>query len=431
MTGKLPGQLHVGFGRLDVLQPHILFDAGFDLALMLMQQSDSLDQRQKLHVVAACARHGVREAPLFQALDNHIDRAQQPLRVAVQAHDLVPPRPRFQAFERLRLALLLVDGLGLFAVLIHRQHKATIHQFLVHLVRSGRKEQHHRPLHRVLVRNQLAAHWVFAGAGDIQLALRLQEFERIARGLRALLLGDGQYLVFEILLPHVEESLAGHRRVLLSMLLRYEVENRFHQRTFARRRGRLHHDGQRLRQQARHRGQITHLLVGLLAHCAATLEVFQHTVKQARIAQQVERGRLLLGRYRLRFLLRCERLRNTLPLQVAEHGPQFAHVGVHRLFLHRELVRRLLDERRPPLEALHVERVAVIAVLPAHVLARHLHVDLHPAPRCRFLQPQHAVLARPDAHAHFLAVCFDLRLGGHRERHGPRWRLFARHRIYS
>ena len=64
----------------------------------------------------------------------------------------------------------------------------------------------------------------------------------------------------------------------------------------------------------------------------------------------------------------------------AKHGPQLAHVGVHRLFLHRELVRGLLDERRPLPEALHVERVAVIAELAAHVLARHLHVDLHLAP---------------------------------------------------
>ena len=209
--------------------------AGFDLALMLMQQRDRLDQRQELHVVAPCPRHGIREAALLQAFDHHIDRAQEPLRVAVQAHDLVPPRPRLQAFERLRLALLLMDGLGLFAVLVDRQHKAAIHQFLVHLVRRRRQEQHHRPLHRVLVRNQLAAHRVFAGAGDIQLALGLQQLQRIARGLRALLLGDGKDFVLEVLLPHVKQGLAGHGRVFLSLLLRHEVENGFHQRTFARR----------------------------------------------------------------------------------------------------------------------------------------------------------------------------------------------------
>jgi hypothetical protein len=39
MAGKLPGQLYVGLGRLDVLQRFaVLVDAGFDLALMLMQQ---------------------------------------------------------------------------------------------------------------------------------------------------------------------------------------------------------------------------------------------------------------------------------------------------------------------------------------------------------------------------------------------------------
>ena len=202
---------------------------------MLMQQGYRLDQRDELHVVAACARHGVREAAFLQALDDHIDRAQETLRIAVQAHDLVPPPPRFQPVERLRFALLLMDGLGLLPVLIHRQHETAVHQFLVHLVRRRGQEEHHRAFDCVLVRNVLAAHRVFAGRGDIQLALGLQEFERIARGLRALLLRDGKDFVLEILLPHVKQGLAGHGRVALPVFFRHEVENRFHQRTLARR----------------------------------------------------------------------------------------------------------------------------------------------------------------------------------------------------
>ena len=85
------------------------------------------------------------------------------------------------------------------------------------------------------MRNQLAAHRVFAGAGDIQLAFRLQQLQRIARGLRALLFCDGKYLVLEILLPHVEQGLAGHRRVALPVFFRHEVQYRLHQRAFARR----------------------------------------------------------------------------------------------------------------------------------------------------------------------------------------------------
>ena len=236
MTGKLPGQFHVGLGRLDVLERFAVVGAGLDLALMLMQKRDGLDKRDELHVVAPGPGHGIGEAAFLQALNRHIDRAQEPLRVAMQANDLVPPPPRFQPFERLRLALLLMDGLGLFAVLIHCQHETAVHQFLVHLVRRRGQEQHHRPLHRVLVRNQLAAHRVFAGTGDIQLALALQEFERIARRFCALLLRDGKDFVLQVFLAHVEQGLASHGRVALPVFFRHEVEYRFHQRAFARRR---------------------------------------------------------------------------------------------------------------------------------------------------------------------------------------------------
>jgi tRNA C32,U32 (ribose-2'-O)-methylase TrmJ len=58
-----------------------------------------MDQSEELHVIAARARHRIREALIFQVLDDHLHRAQEPLCIAVQADDLVlthpaPERPR-------------------------------------------------------------------------------------------------------------------------------------------------------------------------------------------------------------------------------------------------------------------------------------------------------------------------------------------------
>ncbi len=96
--------------------------------------------------------------------------------------------------------------------------------------------------------------------------------------------------MLEIFLAHVEERLPGHRRVALALFFRHKVEHRFHQRTLARRGRGLHHDGQRLRQQTRHGGEIAYFLVRLFTHCAASLEVGKHSIQQARIAQQFHCG---------------------------------------------------------------------------------------------------------------------------------------------
>ena len=55
------------------------------------------------------------------------------------------------------------------------------------------------PFDAVLVRHELARARVLAGRGDRQLALALQELQRVARALGALLLDDGEDLVLQVL----------------------------------------------------------------------------------------------------------------------------------------------------------------------------------------------------------------------------------------
>ena len=94
------------------------------------------------------------------------DGPQEPLRVAVQLHDLLPLPPRPESLDGLRFALLLVDGARLGLLFVHREHDAAIDQFLVYLLGRGGQEDHHRAFHDVFMRHQLAAHRVFARAGD-------------------------------------------------------------------------------------------------------------------------------------------------------------------------------------------------------------------------------------------------------------------------
>ena len=75
---------------------------------------------------------------------------------------LRPLLPRPQPFERLRLALLFVDRLRLCAVLVHRQHQAAIQKFFVHVDRGRRQEDHHRPFHAILMRDEAACCGVLA-----------------------------------------------------------------------------------------------------------------------------------------------------------------------------------------------------------------------------------------------------------------------------
>jgi len=79
------------------------------------------------------------------------------------------------------------------------------------------------------VGEELARLRVLARRGDGELALALQELERVARPLGALLLDDGEHLVGEVGLAHVEERLPGHGRVLDPLLLGHEGEDGLHE----------------------------------------------------------------------------------------------------------------------------------------------------------------------------------------------------------
>jgi hypothetical protein len=199
---------------------------------------------------------------------------------------------------------------------------------------------------------------VLARRGDRELALALQELERVARALRALLLDDRQDLVREVVLAHVEERLPGHRRVLDPLLVGEEGEHRLHERGLARRRRALDHDRERLLELARDRRQIPDELVGLLADHARALEVGQDAIEELGVEQELERrGALRPGDRRRRRLLRRGRRRDRLLLELLELDEHAAEIALDDLGLEPELVARLLDEERPRPRAVEVERV--------------------------------------------------------------------------
>ena len=173
-----------------------------------------------------------------------------------------------------------MDRLGLFSRFIHREHQATVHQLFIDVDGGGGQEQHHRAFDPVLFGHQVAGGLVLAGAGDGQLAFRLQQLQGIRRILRAFLFRDSQYLVFEVGLAHVEQALPGHGRVLHPLFFRHQVQHRIHQRGFTGGAGGLDDDGQRLVQLARDAGQIAGQFVGLFTHHAATVEVIEDALQQ-------------------------------------------------------------------------------------------------------------------------------------------------------
>ena len=132
----------------------------------------------------------------------------------------------------------------------------------------------------------------------------MQQFERVGGAQRAFFFDDGEHLVFQIAFAHVEERLPCHGRVLHLLLFGHQREHGFHQGRLARCGTGLHQDRERRVEQARSHRQITHQLVRLLAHHAATFKVGEDAVQQARIAQQFHRCRALLLADRDLFFLR-------------------------------------------------------------------------------------------------------------------------------
>jgi hypothetical protein len=147
----------------------------------------------------------------------------------MDGEDCTAVAPFEQPFERLRLALHPVDRAGLLAFFIDGEDQTAVQQLLVQLDRRRRQEDHHRAFDAVLVRDMTARFRVFAGRGDGQHALGLQQLQRVGRRVRTLLFDDGEHLVLEVGLAHVEERLPGHGGVLHPMLLGQERQNRLHQ----------------------------------------------------------------------------------------------------------------------------------------------------------------------------------------------------------
>ena len=83
------------------------------------------------------------------------------------------------------------------------------------------------------MRDEVSGGWVFARARDCQFPLGLQQFQGIACPARAFFFDNGQYLVLEIGLAHVKETLPGHSRVFHPLLNRYQRQHRVHERGFA------------------------------------------------------------------------------------------------------------------------------------------------------------------------------------------------------
>ena len=133
---------------------------------MLIEQRNRPHQREELHVIAPRADHGIGKGLLLDVFIDDAQRSEQSLGIALQLNDLGAVVLRPHPLDGLCLALLLVDRLGLLPLLVHREHDAAIQQLLVHVIRRGGQEDHHRAFHRVVVRHVLAAHRVFAGGRD-------------------------------------------------------------------------------------------------------------------------------------------------------------------------------------------------------------------------------------------------------------------------
>ena len=198
------------------------------------------------------AQLGIEEGQIPGIRISDEQRAQKPLRVLVQADDVAPLLAPHQAFQRLLLALQSVDGLRLLALFVDGEHQAAVQQLLIEVDGGGGQEDHDRAFHAVLMRDQLAGGRILSGRRDGQHALALQQLQRISRPQRALFFHDGEHLVLEIHLAHVEQRLARHGRVLHAFLFGNEGEHRIHQRAFPGGRRRLHQHRQRRFQVTRH-----------------------------------------------------------------------------------------------------------------------------------------------------------------------------------
>ena len=372
LAGEAVGELDVVQLDLEVLHGETAVLDRLHLPLVLVKERDGVDQRQVLGMVPPGPGPGVEESQGRRVGVDHRERPKQPLGVSVPADDRLPVLAGQEAFERSALPLEAVDRPRLLPGLVDRQDQAAVEELLVDVDGGGGEKDRDRPLDPVLVGHEPAGLRVLARRGDRELAFGLEELQGVGGPLGALLLGDGQDLVGEIRLAHVEEALPRHRRVGHPLLLGHQIENRVHQGGLARGRARLEDDGERVVELAADGREVADQLVRLLAHDAAAGEVLEDSLQEPRVLEEVERLGPLLGRERDRRRLGLERAADLLLLELLElqeHAPQ---VLLHDVLGDVELLGRLVEEGHPLAGRVEVQRVHVEAGL------RPAREDVHP-----------------------------------------------------
>ena len=154
----------------------------------------------------------------------------------------------------------------------------------------------------------------------------------------------------------------------------------------------------------RHHAKIADELVCFLAHDAASGEVLDDAVEQARIAQQPQRlGPLLVGQLRLR-LLRRKRLFDLLVAQILQLEKHLPHIVPDDLFPDAQLRRRLFHEGHALPCSVQLQRVHMQSHVAMHVHAQDAEIYFQQLCARVLLQPAHPVLAVAEAHHHIFAA---------------------------
>lgn len=112
-------QLHVGLGGLDVLNHMTLVFHGTDWSLMLVEESQGLDQPEELPVVTACSNPVITiDHPQGVRVD-HPQRPKEPLGILVELDHLALAFGSKDPLKRLGLPLTLMDLPGLLRTFVN------------------------------------------------------------------------------------------------------------------------------------------------------------------------------------------------------------------------------------------------------------------------------------------------------------------------
>ena len=167
----------VGLGDIlrrgfDVLDDFAAGAQGLDGPLVLVQQRDGVDQGEILFMIAPGAGLVGEEGQAVGVGVDHGQGAQEALGVLMQGEQAGFVLPGGQPRQGALLALAAVDGFGLLAAFVHREHEAAVHQFLVDLDGRRRQEDHDRAFDAVLLGDEVAGSRVFARRWQSSIRLR-------------------------------------------------------------------------------------------------------------------------------------------------------------------------------------------------------------------------------------------------------------------